>query len=127
MSNMPAGRLGFNAYGYGCPPQLRHDMPYIESWNHLVPISYYRGSKGVKFVDIFDPGVHARLEAGIKFNCSLSQQNPHNVIGYCWTDLGSWPLENPSGTNWVEFIRGLPEDAPGQRAYQKFLRHVGRR
>ena len=32
-------RLGFNAYGYGCPPQLRGDMPYVESWNHLVPIS----------------------------------------------------------------------------------------
>ncbi len=32
-------RLGFNAYGYGCPPQLRGDMPYVESWNHLVPIT----------------------------------------------------------------------------------------
>ena len=114
-------RLGFNAYGYGCPPQLRHDMPYLESWNHLVPISYYRGRNGVKFVDIFDPDVHAKLEAGIKYNCSRSKQSPHNVIGYCWTDLGSWPLENPSGTNWVEFIRGLPEDAPGQKAYKKFL------
>ena len=43
------------------------------------------------------------------------------VIGYCWTDLGSWPLENPSGRNWVDFIRDLPEDAPGRKAYQKFL------
>ena len=32
-------KLGFNAYGYGCPAELRHDMPYVESWNHLVPIS----------------------------------------------------------------------------------------
>ena len=21
-----------------------------------------------------------------------------------WTDLGSWPLKNPSGRNWVDFI-----------------------
>ena len=48
-------KLGFNAYGYGCPFQLRSDMPYVESWNHLVPISTYRGKDGIKFVDIFDP------------------------------------------------------------------------
>ena len=35
--------IGFNSYGYGCPQSLRKDMPFIESWNHLVPISYYRG------------------------------------------------------------------------------------
>ena len=34
--------VGFNAYGYGCPKPLRKDMPFVESWNHLVPISYYR-------------------------------------------------------------------------------------
>jgi hypothetical protein len=112
--------LGFNAYGYGCPPALRSDMPYVESWNHLVPISYYRGKNAVKFVDVFDPKAQTRLEAGVKANCFRSRKNP-NVIGYCWTDLGSWPLKNPSGKNWVDFIRGLPEDASGQQAYQKFL------
>ena len=30
-------------------------------------------------------------------------------------------MENPSGKNWVEFIRDLPEDTPGRKAYQKFL------
>ncbi|MBT3468999.1 MAG: hypothetical protein HN467_06715, partial [Opitutae bacterium] len=58
--------LGFNAYGYGCPQQLRKDMPYLASWNHLVPISYYRGKNGVKFVDVFNSKVKARLEAGVK-------------------------------------------------------------
>jgi len=58
--------LGFNAYGYGCPPALRSDMPYVESWNHLVPISYYRGKNAVKFVDVFDPKAQTRLEAGVK-------------------------------------------------------------
>jgi len=56
----------------------------------------------------------------VKVNCLRSRNNP-NLIGYCWTDLGSWPLENPSGRNWVDFIRNLPKEAPGQKAYQKFL------
>ena len=30
-------------------------------------------------------------------------------------------MENPSGKNWVDFIRDLPEDAPGRKAYQLFL------
>jgi len=112
--------LGFNAYGYGCPAQLRSDMPYLESWNHLVPVSMYRGRNGVRFVDIFDPRVQARLDAGVKASCLRSRDNP-NAIGYCWTDLGLWPLKNPLGTNWVDFIRSLPPDAPGQQAYRKFL------
>ena len=114
-------KLGFNAYGYGCPTQLRSDMPYVASWNHLVPISYYRGKNGIKFVDVFDAKAQARLEAGVKANCLLNGKNSQNVIGYCWTDLGSWPLKNPTGSNWVDFIRSLPEDAPGQQAYRKFL------
>jgi hypothetical protein len=112
--------VGFNAYGYGCPEPLRKDMPFVESWNHLVPISYYRGKNGVQFIDVFDPKVQKMLETGVKAKCLSSRDNP-NTIGYCWTDLGSWPLENPSGKNWVNFIRELPEGAPGKRAYQGFL------
>ena len=113
--------LGFNAYGYGCPQQLRKDMPYVASWNNLVPISYYRGKNGVKFVDVFDPKVEARIAAGVKAYCLINAKTSRNVIGYCWTDLGSWPLENPSGKNWVDFIRKLPKNAAGQKAYQDFL------
>ena len=118
-------RLGFNAYGYGCPQELRSDMPYLESWNHLVPISMYR-SKGGRgkgahnFVDIFDLKEQKRIEAGVKANCQRSKDNP-NCIGYCWTDLATWPLENQAKKNWVDFIRGLPKDAAGQKAYQEFL------
>jgi hypothetical protein len=112
---------GFNAYGYGCPEPLRQDMPFIDSWNHLVPISYYRGKNGVQFLDVFDPKVQKKLEFGVKAKCLSSRDNP-NTIGYCWTDLGSWPLDNPSGKNWVNFIRQLPKDKPGQKAYQNFLK-----
>jgi hypothetical protein len=114
-------KLGFNAYGYGCPMQLRSDMPYIESWNHLLPISTYRGKNGGTFVDIFDPKEQAKLEAGIKLNCARNNKTASKLIGYCWTDLGAWPLDNPLGKNWVDFIRGLPQDAPGQVAYRTFL------
>jgi len=35
--------------------------------------------------------------------------------------LGSWPLENPSGKNWVDYIRNLKIHTPGQKAYSKFI------
>jgi hypothetical protein len=98
--------IGFNSYGYGCPKSLRKDMTFIESWNHLVPISYYRGKNSVRFIDIFDPREQKKLESGVKFICHRSRNNP-NTIGYCWTDLGSWPLENPAAKNWVNYIRNL--------------------
>ena len=112
--------IGFNSYGYGCPESLRKDMPFIESWNHLVPISYYRGKNSVRFIDIFDPREQKKLESGVKFICHRSRNNP-NTIGYCWTDLGSWPLENPAGKNWVDYIRNLQEHTPGRKAYSKFI------
>lgn len=112
--------LGFNAYGYGCPTELRAGMPYLESWNHLVPISTYRGDGSLKFVDIFDHEEQARIEKGVRASCFRSRDNP-NCIGYCWTDLGAWPLENFTKRNWVDFIRSLPKDAPGQQAYHEFL------
>ena len=115
-------RLGFNAYGYGCPPQLRGDMPYVESWNHLVPISTYRDAGSFHFIDIFDPKEQKRLEVEVKASCEKSLQNPENVIGYCWTDLGAWPLDNSTGNNWVDFMKSLPANAPGQQAYQEFIK-----
>ena len=115
-------RLGFNAYGYGCPVQLRGDMPYVESWNHLVPISTYRDKKSFHFVDVFDPKEQNRLEAGVKSSCEKSLQHPENVIGYCWTDLGAWPLDNSTGNNWVDFMKSLPANAPGKQAYQEFIK-----
>jgi len=113
--------LGFNAYGYGCPDKLKTDLPYLEGRN-LVPMSLYRTSDGsFRYVDIFDPDEQARLEREIKRICFANRKNP-NLIGYCWTDLGAWPLKNATGKNWVDFIRGLPAEAPGQKAYRKFLK-----
>ena len=112
--------VGFNSYGYGCPDQLRSDMPYLESWNHLVPISMYRGDGTHEYCDIFDPQVQASIERGVKASCDKSKNNP-NCIGYAWTDLATWPLKNQIKKSWVDFIRELPDDSPGGQAYQRFL------
>ena len=111
--------LGFNAYGYGCPAELKKDMPYVEGRNY-VPISTYRGKGGsFRFIDIFDPRVQQRLAAQVKQTCLQNRDNP-NLIGYYWTDLGAWPLKNSVGKNWVDFTRDLPADAPGRKAYDEF-------
>lgn len=112
--------LGFNSYGYGCPDKLKSDMPYIESANHLVPISTYRSDGSFHFVDIFDPKVQVGLEAKIKSLCIQNRENT-NLIGYCWTDLAAWPLKNSTDKNWVDFTRELPDGAPGKKVYEKFL------
>ena len=112
--------LGFNAYGYGCPQELKGDLPYLDS-RQFVPSSLYRTTdRSFGFVDIFDPDEQARLERQMANLCAANRKNP-NLIGYCWTDLGAWPLKNSTGKNWVEFIRNLPDDAPGQQAYRDFL------
>ncbi|MEM6471059.1 MAG: beta-agarase [Planctomycetota bacterium] len=113
--------LGFNSYGYGCPDELKTDMPYVEGRNY-VPISTYRGKGGsFRFIDIFDPSVQQRLTQQVKQTCLQNRNNP-NLIGYYWTDLGAWPLKNSVGKNWVDFIRDLPADAHGQKVYAEFLK-----
>lgn len=113
--------LGFNAYGYGCPKVLKGELPYLEG-RQFVPMSTYRVTdKSFGFVDVFDEEVKKALRAQVRKSCLENRENP-NLIGYCWTDLGAWPLENSTGTNWVEFVRGLPEESAGKKAYGKFLK-----
>jgi hypothetical protein len=113
--------LGFNAYGYGCPPELHGDMPYLESWNDLVPISIHRSGGTFRFLDIFDAEVQRRIAEQIAFTCAENRDD-HNLIGYLWTDLAAWPLKNTKRANWVEFCRALPAAAAGKRAYVEFLK-----
>ncbi|MEM8872720.1 MAG: beta-agarase, partial [Planctomycetota bacterium] len=113
--------LGFNAYGYGTPEELKADLPYLDSRNHFVPISLYRqGDDSLRFVDIFDPAEQKRIEGIMRELCLANRDNP-NLIGYCWTDLPIWKLDNPTGKNWVEFMRELPPDTPGRAKYDAFL------
>jgi hypothetical protein len=110
--------LGFNAFGYGCPRSLRKELPYLEGRN-ILAISTYRNDESFEFIDIFDPAEQNKLEKQIEELCLKNKDNP-NLIGYCWTDLGAWPLKNSTGKNWVEFIRNLPKNSPGKIAYQNF-------
>lgn len=112
--------LGFNSYGYGCPDFLKSDMPYVQDNNEIALIAIYRG-KGATFFDIFDPNEQARIDRAIEKQCAANRNNP-NLIGYCWTDLAAWPLKNQTGTNWVEYIRSLPDQSHGKIEYQKFLK-----
>jgi len=114
--------LGFNAYGYGTPPILKNDMPYVDGFNHIVRMSSYRRLRSFKYVDVFDPNEQKRMDSEMKKFCNRNKNNP-NLIGYFWTDLGVWPLKNSKNTNWVQFIKELPPDAPGQLKYQEFLKH----
>jgi hypothetical protein len=113
--------LGFNAYGYGTPEELHGDMPYIESWNDLVPISTHRGANSFGYRDIFDEAVQADIRQKIKEKCDANRDNK-NLIGYMWTDLPAWTLDSKHGTNWVEFCRELPAGAAGKQAYTSFLK-----
>jgi hypothetical protein len=112
--------LGFNAYGYGTPDDLHDDMPYLESWNDLVPMSLHRVDGSFHFVDIFDPAVQTEIAAKIEKLCVKNRESK-NLIGYLWTDLAAWPLENKQNQNWVQFIRALPAEAPGRKAYEQFV------
>lgn len=112
--------MGFNAYGYGTPDELHDDLPYLESWNDLVPMSLHRVDGSFRFVDIFDPAVQTEISAKIEKTCAKSRENK-NLIGYLWTDLAAWPLENKQNQNWVQFIRALPTEAPGRKAYEQFV------
>ena len=112
--------LGFNAHGYGCPDSLKSDRPYLEA-RGFAPNALYRVSDPkFGFLDVFDPDVKRSLARQTE---TMARQNRGNatLIGYCWSDLAAWPLQNSTGTNWVEWIRALPDDAPGQRAYAAFL------
>lgn len=113
--------LGFTAYGYGCPADLYADMPYLESWNDLVPISLHRNEDSFRFLDIFDATAQQRIAGQIAATCAKNRDN-RNLIGYLWTDLAAWPLKNTKQASWVQFIRSLPESSPSQQAYRAFLK-----
>jgi hypothetical protein len=112
-------KLGFNAYGYGCPDSLRDDMPYMESWNDLIPISMHRSPKTFRYLDVFDPAVQKTIRRQIRERCEANRDNT-NLIAYYWTDLAAWRLKNKHNTNWAEFMRNLPTGSPGRRVYETF-------
>lgn len=117
--------LKFNAYGYGSPADLHSDMPYVESWNDLVPMSLHRNAKAFAYRDVFDQAVKDDIRQQIRATCEANRNNK-NLIGYFWTDMPAWQLNNKHGFNWVDFCRRLAAGAAGKKAFLGFLQNTYR-
>jgi hypothetical protein len=101
-------------------------VPQGELWDRfpfIVPLDRLVGTGESRFEDVFDPTFKARLRNKITAACAKTKNNP-NCIGYWWTDIPPWPLSSKKkhGKNWVEFIRDLPDTAPGKMRYEAFLK-----
>jgi hypothetical protein len=115
--------LKFNAVGY--VPELIVEFNYIHNADRL-PGSpgtvTGRGERKHLYEDVFDPAFHTRLRKHIQ-NIADKTANDTRCIGYWWTDIPVW---NPGqqmqkfGLSYVDFIRALPEGAPGRVRYESW-------
>lgn len=100
--------------------------PWWDQFPFIVPLDRLVGDQQQRFEDVFDPAFKARLRAKVAAACAAARDNPR-CIGYWWTDIPPWPLSARAkhGQHWVDYIRGLPPDAPGRRRYEEFLKSAG--
>ena len=121
------GRLrdwGYNTAGYGALPSMERAVPYLAAIWTEGPRSHSAGVKS-HFSDIFDPVVQERLRTTIRTAAGRHADNPF-CLGYVFIDLPVWNLQPAGGPGYLEFLRALPETAPGRRALAGFLRdHPG--
>ncbi len=111
---------GFNSAGYGALPPMTRRVPYVATIETEGPRSHSAAAKS-EFRDIFDPSVQARLRATVR---EAAKQNAANrfCLGYVLIDLPVWSVQPRTGENYAAFMRALPEDAPGRRAWAAFQR-----
>jgi hypothetical protein len=115
--------LKFNAVGY--VPDLGPEFNYIHNADRL-PGSpgtvTGQGQRKHLYEDVFDPAFHTRLRKHIRGIADKTAQDAR-CIGYWWTDIPVW---NPGqqrqkfGLSYVEFIRSLPDGAPGRMRYESW-------
>jgi hypothetical protein len=99
---------------------MERQVPYVaEIWTEG-PRSFAANAGSVN-TDIFDPAVQARLRENIRTAAARHVANPF-CLGYVFIDLPVWHLTPPSGESYIDFIRGLPADAPGRLALAAFFR-----
>jgi hypothetical protein len=115
--------LNFNATGY--VPELSAEFNYIHNADRLPGSPGTLSGQGKRkhlYEDVFDPAFHARLQKHIQGIADKTAQDGH-CIGYWWTDIPVW---NPGqqrqkfGLSYVDFIRALPEGAPGRIRYESW-------
>lgn len=115
--------LKFNAVGY--VPELVAEFAYIHNADRL-PGSpgtvTGNGQRKHLYEDVFDPAFHTRLRKHIQGIADKTAKDAH-CIGYWWTDIPVW---NPGqqkqkfGMSYVDFIRALPDGAPGRVRYESW-------
>jgi hypothetical protein len=115
--------LKFNAVGY--VPELVAEFASIHNADRL-PGSpgtvTGQGQRKHLYEDVFDPAFHARLRKHIQGIADKTAKEAR-CIGYWWTDIPVW---NPGqqkqkfGMSYVDFIRALPDGAPGRVHYESW-------
>jgi hypothetical protein len=124
--------LRFNAVGY--VPELVSEFAYIHNADRLLGSPGTVMGKGQTvsknqhlYQDVFDPAFKARLKKQIQDICAKTAGDA-NCIGYWWTDIPVWRLDRQKqmfGKSYVDFIRDLPESAPGRIRYEQYKKQNG--
>lgn len=117
-------RLGFNGHGYHSDKFHSMNLKFYVLLQ-ILDISTY--SSPFRYVDIFDPVEQSKIYDKVVWATDKYKDNP-NLIGYMFTDIpsiqpkapGSWEPQDIN-FNWVNFMRGLDEAAPGKTVYVEWL------
>lgn len=114
---------GFNCAGGDNSGPIQDELPYFVTVS-LTDTAHWMRQDRFRYEDIFDPEYATKIDLLVAETCERHRGNP-NLIGYYWTDTPRWELDLVRlrrGVDWVSFIRSLPAEAAGKRAYVEFLR-----
>ena len=114
---------GFNCCGYGAPEAIRRRMPFFACLQ-VTGNSQWLPRDEFGYDDVFDGAFRTRVDAEAKRLVDEVGRDL-NLIGYYWNDMPQWDIRlarEQKGTDWVSFMRSLPEGAPGRARYVEFLR-----
>lgn len=113
---------GYNSAGYGALGPMEKRLPYTAVIWIEGPMSLAAGTK-TSFTDVFDAVVQERIRKTIRKEAARHVENK-NCLGYYFLDLPTWHNSfnrtKPAGS-YVDFFRNLGPDAPGKKAYVKFI------
>ncbi len=111
---------GYNSAGYGALPSMREQLPYVAIARTLGPRSHSAGPNS-EYADLFDPAIQAELRQRIHDSIK-PHLDKQNCLGYVFRDLPLWGTTPQRGKpTYMDFIRALPEEAPGKQAYSSFI------